>query len=182
MRKRRTRYERIIRFVEEKPFVTLDAFLKKYPEIPSSTYHSTLNKLDRHGLLEKNVNAKRRTVYRKANQFSIESAIDTLRKANREPKLRKAMSLEEVVRDAVKDIVDPVTKLTFTQMQIDIEVKEKEPGFVEIDFAPAFCPMATELSKYIQNAASQICDIRKFSVCCSGNIPRIKTPSKEVRQ
>ena len=174
MKQRRTRYERIIRFVQEKPAVTLDAFLRRYPEIPSSTYHSTLNTLNRHGLLEKNLKAKRKTVYHKTNRFTIERAIDTLRTANKQPKYRKTINLEEAVREAVRNIVDPATGLTFAQMQIDVEVKEKEPGFVEVDFAPVFCPMAAELSTYIKNVTSQICDIREASVCCRGHTPRIQ--------
>jgi len=173
MRKRRTRYEKIIRFVQEKPSVTLEAFLGKYPEIPSSTYRSTLSALNRHGLLEKNQKAKRKTVYHKTNRFTIERAIETLRTANKKCKHRETINLEETVREAVRNIVDPATNLTFAQMQIEVEVREKESGFVEIDFTPVFCPMATELSAYIKNVTSQICDIREISVCCRGHMPRI---------
>lgn len=175
MKQRRTRYERIIRFVQEKPSVTLEAFLKKYPEIPSSTYYSTLNKLNRHGLLEKKSKTSRKTAYQKTNRFTIERAIDTLRTVNKQSKHRKIVNLEEAVREAVRNIVDPATNLTLAQMQIDVEVKEKEPGFVEIDLAPAFCPMVIELSTYIKNVTSQICDIRKASVYCRGHMPSIRS-------
>lgn len=175
MKQRHKRYERIIRFVQEKPTVTLEAFIKKYPEIPSSTYHSTLNALKKHGLLEKRAKAKNRIVYKKTEKFTVETAIDTLKAANRQFKGEETANVEEAVREAVRHIVDPATGLTFAQMQIDIEVKERGPGIVEIDFVPVFCPIAAELSTYIKNMTSQKCNIREASVYCLGHAPRIRT-------
>ncbi len=166
----RKKYEKIIRFVEERPKVTLDAFLKKHPEIPSGTYHSTLNKLSQQGLLEKRSQSKRNAIYCKTNQFSIERAIDTVRKPNNQCKPYKLTRLEDVVAEAVRNIVDPATSLTFAQMEIRVNVKEKSPGFVEIDFAPTFCPMALELATYVKNAASQIDGIKETSVYCCGHV------------
>jgi metal-sulfur cluster biosynthetic enzyme len=164
----RRRYEKVVRFVEEKPVITLDAFLRKYPESPKDTYYSTLNKLRQQGLLERKSRSMGRVAYRRTSRFSVERAVDAVRKTSKPCKVHKRARLEDVITEAVRNIVDPATNLTFAQMEIKINVIEGESGLVEILLAPSFCPMAVELAKYVENATSQIEGVGKTLVCCCG--------------
>lgn len=131
MKQRCTHYERIIRFVQERQSVTLEAFLKKYPEIPSGTYHSTLYTLNRHGLLEKNLKAKRKIAYQKTNQFTLERAISTLRTAHSRSNHSKTTKREELMHEAVKNIVDPTSSTHYVSDNVeDNMMSEKSSRFL----------------------------------------------------
>ena len=45
--------------------------------------------------------------------------------------------LEDKVRDAVGQVVDPETGMTFGEMQMITSVKEEESGVVKVEFVPS---------------------------------------------
>lgn len=78
---------------------------------------------------------------------------------------------EEKVREAVGQVVDPETGLTFAQMQMITSVKEVEPGVFKVEFVPSspFCPIAFKLAMDIKNAALSISGVKKTLVYCRGH-------------
>ena len=79
--------------------------------------------------------------------------------------------LERKVREAVEQVVDPETGLTFGQMKMITGVKEEEPGVVRIDFVPSspFCPIAFKLAQDIKEKAQKVKGVKKALVYCHGH-------------
>ena len=80
--------------------------------------------------------------------------------------------LEDKVREAVGKVVDPETGLTFAEMHMIANVKEEEPGVVEVHFIPSspFCPIAFKLAMDVKNAALKVAGIKKALVYCRGHM------------
>ena len=79
--------------------------------------------------------------------------------------------LEDKVRDAVGQVVDPETGMTFAQMQMITSVKEEEPGVFKVEFIPSspFCPIAFKLATDIKNAALTVAGVKKAQIYCRGH-------------
>ena len=80
--------------------------------------------------------------------------------------------LENKVRDAVGQVVDPETGMTFAQMQMITNVKEEEPGAFKVEFIPSspFCPIAFKLATDIKNAALTVSGVKKARIYCHGHM------------
>ena len=80
--------------------------------------------------------------------------------------------LEDKVRDAVGQVVDPETGMTFAQMQMITSVKEEEPGVFKVEFIPSspFCPIAFKLATDIKNAALTVAGVKKARIYCRGHM------------
>lgn len=80
--------------------------------------------------------------------------------------------LEDKVREAVGQVVDPETGLTFAEMQMITNVKEEESGVVKVEFIPSspFCPIAFKLSMDIKNAAMKVAGVKKSMIYCRGHM------------
>ena len=80
--------------------------------------------------------------------------------------------LEDKVREAAGQVVDPETGMTFAQMQMITNVKEEEPGVVKIEFIPSspFCPIAFKLSMDIKNAALKVAGVKEALIYCRGHM------------
>jgi metal-sulfur cluster biosynthetic enzyme len=80
--------------------------------------------------------------------------------------------LEDRVREAVGKVVDPETGLTFAEMHLIANVKEKESGTVNVEFIPSspFCPIAFKLAIDVKNAALKVDGVKKASVHCRGHM------------
>jgi metal-sulfur cluster biosynthetic enzyme len=80
--------------------------------------------------------------------------------------------LEDKVREAVGQVVDPETGLSFAEMQMITNVKEEEQGVVKVEFIPSspFCPIAFKLSMGIKNAAMKVAGIKKALIFCRGHM------------
>jgi metal-sulfur cluster biosynthetic enzyme len=80
--------------------------------------------------------------------------------------------LEDKVRDAVGQVVDPETGMTFAQMQMITNVKEEEPGVFKVEFIPSspFCPIAFKLATDIRNAALTVAGVKKARIYCRGHM------------
>lgn len=80
--------------------------------------------------------------------------------------------LEDRVRDAVGQVVDPETGMTFAQMQMITNVKEEEPGVFKVEFIPSspFCPIAFKLATDIKNAALTVAGVKKARIYCRGHM------------
>ncbi len=80
--------------------------------------------------------------------------------------------LEDKVREAAGQVVDPETGMTFAQMQMITNVKEEEPGVFKIEFIPSspFCPVAFKLSMDIKNAALKVAGVKKALIYCRGHM------------
>jgi len=163
------KYKKIIRLIENKSAVNLNICRISYPEISSGTFHSTLSKLKKHGLVKKDSKDSGLTTYTKTNKFTMEKAIEVIR-ANRAVSIEqeKLRRLEDDVLKAVNNVVDPATGLTFAETQMIINVEKKEPGFVQIEFIPPFCPLALEFTTYIENAVMRVLGVKKTSIRCCG--------------
>jgi metal-sulfur cluster biosynthetic enzyme len=76
--------------------------------------------------------------------------------------------LEDRVREAVNGIVDPETGMTFGEMRLISDLREKENGVVMIDFKPTsqFCPIALKLALDIKSTASKIEGVKRVFVYC----------------
>lgn len=76
------------------------------------------------------------------------------------------------MREAVGQVVDPETGLTFAQMQMITSVKEDEQGVVKVEFVPSspFCPIAIKLAADIKNAALKVAGVRKALIYCRGHM------------
>jgi metal-sulfur cluster biosynthetic enzyme len=79
--------------------------------------------------------------------------------------------LEEKVREAVGQIVDPETGMTFGEMQMITNVKEEQPGVFKVEFVPSspFCPIAFKLATDITNAALTVAGVKKARIYCHGH-------------
>jgi metal-sulfur cluster biosynthetic enzyme len=79
--------------------------------------------------------------------------------------------LEGKVREAVGQVVDPETGMTFAQMQMITNVKEEEPGVFKVEFIPSspFCPIAFKLATDIKNAALKVAGVKKARIYCHGH-------------
>ena len=79
--------------------------------------------------------------------------------------------LEDKVRDAVGQVVDPETGMTFGEMQMITSVKEEQPGVFKVEFVPSspFCPIAFKLAADIKNAALKVAGVKKAQVFCRGH-------------
>lgn len=80
--------------------------------------------------------------------------------------------MEDEVREAVGQVVDPETGLTFAEMHMITGVKEEEPGVVKVDFVPSspFCPIAFKLAMDVKNAALTVESVKKVFVFCRGHM------------
>jgi metal-sulfur cluster biosynthetic enzyme len=80
--------------------------------------------------------------------------------------------LEDKVREAVGQVVDPETGLTFADMKMITNVKEEEAGVFKVEFVPSspFCPIAFKLALDIKNAALKVADVKKAQVYCRGHM------------
>ena len=80
--------------------------------------------------------------------------------------------LEDMVREAVGQVVDPETGLTFAEMQMITNVKEEESGVVKVEFIPSspFCPIAFKLSMDMKNAAMKVAGVKKALIYCRGHM------------
>jgi len=79
--------------------------------------------------------------------------------------------LEDKVREAVGQVVDPETGLSFAEMQMITNVKEEERGVVKVEFIPSspFCPIAFKLSMDLRNAAMKVAGVRRALIYCRGH-------------
>jgi metal-sulfur cluster biosynthetic enzyme len=79
--------------------------------------------------------------------------------------------LEDKVREAVGQVVDPETGMTFGEMQRITNVKEEEPGVFKVEFVPSspFCPIAFKLATDIKNAAMRVPGVKKALIYCHGH-------------
>jgi len=80
--------------------------------------------------------------------------------------------LEDKVREAVGQVVDPETGMTFADMQMITNVKEEEPGVFKVEFVPSspFCPIAFKLAMDIKNAALKVAGAKKAMIYCRGHM------------
>ncbi|MDH7564477.1 MAG: iron-sulfur cluster assembly protein [Candidatus Bathyarchaeota archaeon] len=80
--------------------------------------------------------------------------------------------IEDKVREAVGQVVDPETGMTFAEMQMITSVKEEEAGVVKVEFVPSspFCPIAFKLATDIKNAALKIAGVKKALIYCRGHM------------
>jgi metal-sulfur cluster biosynthetic enzyme len=80
--------------------------------------------------------------------------------------------LENKVRDAVGQVVDPETGMNFAQMQMITNVKEEQPGVFRVEFIPSspFCPIAFKLAVDIKNAALKVPGVKKALIYCHGHM------------
>jgi len=79
--------------------------------------------------------------------------------------------LEEKVREAVGQVVDPETGMSFAEMQMITNVKEEGAGIVKVEFVPSspFCPIAFKLASDIKNAALTVSGVKKALIYCHGH-------------
>ncbi len=79
--------------------------------------------------------------------------------------------LEAKVREEVGKVLDPETGMSFAEMQMITSVKEKEPGFVEVEFIPTspFCPIAFKLAAELREAAKKVPGVKKALIYCRGH-------------
>ncbi len=80
--------------------------------------------------------------------------------------------LEDKVREAVGQVVDPETGMTFAEMQMITNVKEEQPGIFKVEFVPSspFCPIAFKLAIDIRNAALKVLGVKKALIYCHGHM------------
>jgi metal-sulfur cluster biosynthetic enzyme len=80
--------------------------------------------------------------------------------------------LEDKVREAVGQVVDPETGMTFAQMQMITNVKEEQPGVLKVEFVPSspFCPIAFKLAIDIKNTALKVPGVKKALIYCRGHM------------
>jgi metal-sulfur cluster biosynthetic enzyme len=79
--------------------------------------------------------------------------------------------MEDKVREAVGQVVDPETGMTFADMQMITSVKEEGTGVVRVEFVPSspFCPIAFKLAVDIKNAAKKVPGVKKALIFCRGH-------------
>ena len=86
--------------------------------------------------------------------------------------MKDLTELEDKVREAVGQVVDPETGMTFADMQMITNVKEEEPGVFKVEFVPSspFCPIAFKLAIDIRNAAQKVLGVKKALIYCRGHM------------
>lgn len=79
--------------------------------------------------------------------------------------------MEDKVRQAVGQVVDPETGMTFADMQMITSVKEEGDGVFKVEFVPSspFCPIAFKLAMDIKNAAKVVKGVKKALILCRGH-------------
>jgi metal-sulfur cluster biosynthetic enzyme len=79
--------------------------------------------------------------------------------------------LEDKVREEVGKVLDPETGMSFAEMQMITNVKEKKAGVVTVEFIPTspFCPIAFKLAADIRDAAKKVPGVKKALVYCRGH-------------
>lgn len=79
--------------------------------------------------------------------------------------------MEDKVRQAVGQVVDPETGMTFADMQMITSVKEEGDGVFKVEFVPSspFCPIAFKLAMDIKNAAKVVKGVKKALIFCRGH-------------
>ena len=79
--------------------------------------------------------------------------------------------MEDKVRQAVGQVVDPETGMTFADMQMITSVKEEGDGVFKVEFVPSspFCPIAFKLAMDIKNAAKTVQGVKKALILCRGH-------------
>jgi metal-sulfur cluster biosynthetic enzyme len=84
----------------------------------------------------------------------------------------KLTEMEDKVREAVGQVVDPETGMTFAEMQMITNVKEEEPGVFKVEFVPSspFCPIAFKLATDIKSAALKVPGVKKALIFCRGHM------------
>ncbi|MEM2143933.1 MAG: iron-sulfur cluster assembly protein [Candidatus Jordarchaeaceae archaeon] len=165
------KYIKIICLLAKRSSVDLNDCRFYYPNISSGTFHSVLQKLEKHGLVRKEKISGKLAAYRKTSEFTIKKAIEVVRGINKE-------KLCEVILKAVNNIVDPASGLTFAEMGIGVSVKKLEQGFVNIEFIPPFCPLASEFVKYINDAVKNIPGLKNGFIGCGGKLCRLEDVEK----
>ena len=80
--------------------------------------------------------------------------------------------LEDKVREAVGQVVDPETGMTFGEMQMITNVKEEETGVFKVEFVPSspFCPIAFKLAADIRSAALKVQGVKRALIYCRGHM------------
>jgi metal-sulfur cluster biosynthetic enzyme len=80
--------------------------------------------------------------------------------------------LEDKVRAAVGQVIDPETGQTFAEMQMITRVEETEPGVVTVEFIPTspFCPIAFKLASDIKEAAKSVLGVKNAIIYCRGHM------------
>jgi metal-sulfur cluster biosynthetic enzyme len=80
--------------------------------------------------------------------------------------------LEDKVREAVGQVTDPETGMTFAEMQMITNVKEEETGILKVEFVPSspFCPIAFKLAMDVKNAALRVPGVKKALIYCRGHM------------
>jgi metal-sulfur cluster biosynthetic enzyme len=78
---------------------------------------------------------------------------------------------EDKVREAVGQVVDPETGMSFAQMEMITLVKEEQPGVFRVEFVPSspFCPIAFRLAMDVKKAALKVPGVKKALVYCRGH-------------
>ena len=96
----------------------------------------------------------------------------SLIQANTGRSARSLTEMEDKVRQAVGQVVDPETGLTFAEMQMITNVKEEEPGIFKVEFIPSspFCPIAFKLAVDIKSAAMKVPGVKKALIYCRGHM------------
>lgn len=86
--------------------------------------------------------------------------------------MKDLTELEDKVREAVGQVVDPETGMTFADMQMITNVKEEKPGVFKVEFVPSspFCPIAFKLAIDIRTAAQKVPGVKKASIYCRGHM------------
>ena len=85
--------------------------------------------------------------------------------------MKDLTDLESKVLEEVRKVKDPETGMTFAEMQMITNVKENEPGVVQVEFVPTspFCPIAFKLASDVKNAANKVPGVKKALVYCRGH-------------
>jgi metal-sulfur cluster biosynthetic enzyme len=86
--------------------------------------------------------------------------------------VKRLTELEDKVREAVGQVVDPETGMTFADMQMITSVKEEEQGIFKVEFVPSspFCPIAFKLATDIKNAALKVQGVKRALIYCRGHM------------
>ena len=86
--------------------------------------------------------------------------------------MKDLTELEDKVREAVGQVVDPETGMTFADMQMITNVKEEKPGVFKVEFVPSspFCPIAFKLAIDIRTAAQKVPGVKKALIYCRGHM------------
>jgi metal-sulfur cluster biosynthetic enzyme len=80
------------------------------------------------------------------------------------------MALKEKVEDALREVIDPGTKLDIMRMRLVRELLVGPDGRVSLTFRPSspVCPMAFKLAHDIQTAVQQTQGVKEVEVKVAG--------------